>query len=137
VRATLAQASYVLVVTVVATCGVVTGSTATIVVAALLALPSSVLAIVGYYLAYGLLALVPGANPSIATGSGSCGVGGACQETSTGDPPFWFTLTTEVGLVIALTAAALLNVVLLRLVLRRRRRSVPVDDDSRPAAQAC
>jgi hypothetical protein len=119
---TFAVTAYVLTVTVLATWGLATESPGMIGVAALLALPSSVVAIIGYYEAYGLLALVPGANPSSASGYASCGPNGACHETSTGEMAGWFAITTHVGLVLALTAAAVLNVVLLRLIVRRRRR---------------
>jgi hypothetical protein len=124
-RRTLAPA-YVLTVVVVAICGFVLGSTGAIALAALLALPTSVPAIVGYYVVYGLLALVPGANPSSSTGSGACSPGAVCQQSSSGDLATWFAVTTGVVGVLALTAAALLNVLVLRKLTGHRR---PVDND--------
>lgn len=116
-----------LVVAVLAAWGFVgSGSTAAILAAAVLALPVGILAVPGFYLAYGLLAQVPGADPSSATGSGGCSPSGDCYATTTGDPAQWFVITTDAIGVLALTAAALLNVVLLRMRTRHRR---PVDDD--------
>ena len=84
----------------------------------LLALPTGVVTLVGYYLAYGLLALVPGANPT------------------SGELATWFAVTTTLLGILAPIVAATINVVLLRLVSRRRHGRRPVDDDSRPAAPA-
>ncbi len=113
--------TYALTVMVIATIGFTTGSTSMILFAAFLALPSSVIAVPAYYLAYGLLALVPGANPSSGSGSGSCTPTGECQASTTGDLAAWFAITTEVIGILALTAAALLNVVVLRRLVARRR----------------
>lgn len=125
-----------IVVAVVATCGFATGSTALILLATLLALPTGVVTLVGYYLAYGLLALVPGANPSTATGSWSCTADNVCHGTSAGELATWFAVTTTLLGILAPIVAATINVVLLRLVSRRRHGRRPVDDDSRPAAPA-
>lgn len=122
----VARAAYVLTVAAVATGGFATGSTAAILTSAALALPTSIVAVPGYYLAYGLLALLPGANPSRGSGSGGCSPGAGCHASTSGDLAPWFSVTTDVIGVLALTAAALLNVVLLRTVAHRRR---PVDDD--------
>ena len=124
---TALQAAYVLAVALLATYGFAgAGSTAAILTAAALALPTSVVAVPGFYLAYGLLAQVPGANPSSGTSFGGCSPEGDCYEHTTGDLAPWFAVTTDVLGVLALTAAALLNVVLLRMLARRRG---PVDDD--------
>ena len=120
------EAAYVASVAALAAWGFSTGSTATILTSVALGLPTSILALPGYYLIYGLLALVPGANPTSAAGSGGCALGGDCVEAATGDPASWFSVTTDVVGVLALSAAALLNVVLLR---ARSRRRLPVDDD--------
>jgi hypothetical protein len=120
-RPTLAEWAYVLTVAVVSTFGFTTESTAAILLAAFLALPSSVPAVIGYYIAYGLLAQIPGANPSSSTGSGSCSADGDCQTSTTGDAALWFTITTDVVGVLALTGAALLNVVVLRSLIAGRR----------------
>jgi hypothetical protein len=127
-RPTLVGWIYVLGVATVSTVGFTTGSTPTILLAALLALPSSVVAIPAFYIAYGLLALVPGANPSSSTGSGSCTPNGDCQVSTTGDPAAWFTFATEGIGILALTAAALLNAVVLRnliVALRPRMQTPP------------
>jgi len=114
---TLAATAYVLAVAVLATCGFASGSTALILAAFALTLPTGVPAVVGYYVAYGLLAQVPGANPP------------------SGELATWFATTAAVLGVLVPSAAALTNLLLLRLLLRRHR-VMPVDDDSRPAAPA-
>ena len=120
-RLTAAESIYVLVVAVLGIAGFTAASAPIILLAAFLSLPSSVLAVPGYYLAYGLLALVPGANPSSNTGSGSCTPNGDCTTSTTGDLATWFAVTTEVIGVLALIAAALANVAILRLLKARRR----------------
>ena len=126
-RFPLVEWSYVLGVAVLATLGFTTGSTPTILLAAFVALPASVLAVPVFYGAYGLLALVPGANPSSSTGSGSCTPTGDCQSSSTGALATWFALTTDVLGILALAGAALLNVLVLRGLVagRRARRQEP------------
>lgn len=113
---------YVLGVAAVSTLGFASGSTSTILLAALFALPSSVLAVPAYYIAYGLLALFPGANPSSSSGSGSCTPNGECQVSTTGDAAVWFTFTTEAVGILALTTAAMLNAVVVRNLIAARRR---------------
>jgi hypothetical protein len=112
---------YVLAVAVLATLGFTVGSAAIILVTAFLTLPSSIVAVPGYYIAYGLLAQVPGANPSHSRGSASCDSHGVCDAVTTGDPASWFTLTTDVIGASALIAAGVLNLVLLRRVVASRR----------------
>jgi hypothetical protein len=121
VRPTLAASAYVLAVAATAAVGFTAESTATILLAALVALPGSIAAVPGYYMAYGLLALVPGANPSRSSGSGSCAPDGSCHRTVVGDPAVWFTITTDALGILALTGAALVNVVVFRTVMARRR----------------
>ena len=123
-RPTLVGWMYVLVVAGVATLGFTTDSTPMILLAALLGLPSSLVAFPVSYVIYGLLALIPGANPSSGTGAGSCTPNGECQASTTGDAAVWFTLVTEAAGILALTAAALLNAVALRnlMIAARRRR---------------
>ena len=118
-RPTLLESAYVVVVATVATVGFVIGSSAVIVLAALLALPASVVAGPAYYVAYGLLAQLPGANPSRGTGSASCTVAGDCRGSASGAAG-WFTATADVVGVLALVAAAVLNVVVLRSLAARR-----------------
>lgn len=114
-------AAYVLGVLVTAGLGFINDSTFTILLAAALSLPASLIALPGYYAAFGLLALVPGANPSSSSGSASCTVDGICQETSTGDPATWFLVATDVAGVMALTCAAIVNVIALRIAFTRRQ----------------
>jgi hypothetical protein len=120
---TLGASIYVLVVAATAGVGFITESTQTILVAALLALPASIVALPGYYVIYGILALVPGANPSNSSGSGSCAPDETCHESATGDPAAWFSISADALGVLALSGAAVLNVVVLRLLIARRRRS--------------
>ena len=63
-RPTWRSTTYLAAVAGLATAGFVSGSPAPIVLAAVLALPASIVAVPCYYLVYGLLALVTGANPS-------------------------------------------------------------------------
>ena len=119
-RLTPAESIYVLVVAALGIAGFTAASAPIILLAAFVSLPSSVLAVPGYYLAYALLALVPGANRSSNTGSGSCTPNGDCATSTTGDLATWFAVTTEVIGVLALIAAALANVVILRLLKARR-----------------
>lgn len=121
---TLIGWTYALTVAMLATLGFTTESTSTILLAAFLALPSSGAAVPAYYVFYGLLAQVPGANPSSSTGSASCTPNGNCQASTTGDAAAWFTLATDVVGVLALTAAALLNVVVLRTLIAAGRTRV-------------
>lgn len=114
--------AYVLAVAVLATWGFTGESTAVILLAALLALPWSIATVPGYYVAYGLLGLVPGANPSTSTGSSSCSGGGTCRSSSTGDLASWFAVATDTLGILALTLAAVLNVIMLRIVVTAVRR---------------
>jgi hypothetical protein len=119
---TLGSSAYVLAVAVSAGVGFVGESTWPILLAALLALPASILALPGYYLAYGMLAWVPGASPSGSTGFASSGPGGSGPTYSvTGGPAAWFTATTDALGVLALTGAAILNVVVFRTRTARRQ----------------
>lgn len=120
-RLTPIESTYVLLVALIATTGFSTKFTLIIVLAALLSLPSSVPAVLGYYLAYGLLALIPGANPSSSSGSGTCAPNGDCLSSTTGDLAVWFTVTSEVIGVLALMVAALVNVAILRSLTACRR----------------
>jgi hypothetical protein len=109
--------AYVVVVASTATIGFTTETTGAILLAVVLALPTGVPGLIGYYLAYGLLAQLSGANPDHV--SGSCSSGGGC--VSSGDPASWFTVTTEVVGILALTIAALVNVAVAESLLRGRR----------------
>ena len=120
-RRVVPESAYVLAVATIATLGFTTESTASILIAVLLALPTGAPALIGYYIAYGLLAQVPGANPSSSSGSAGCSADGVCHESSTGDAALWFTHTTDLLGILALTAAAVLNLVFLRILVAKRR----------------
>jgi hypothetical protein len=105
----------------VATLGFTLDSTPLTLLAAVLTLPSSVAAVPGYYLVYGLLAQIPGANPSHSTGSGLCTPNGGCHESTSGNDAAWFTHATDVVGILALIAAAALNVVLLQRLIAARQ----------------
>jgi hypothetical protein len=131
-RPTAGATGYVLAVAAAATVGFVTGSPVPILLAAAATLPASLLSMPLFYLAYGLLALVPGANPSSSSGSGSGTADGVVTSHTTGDPAAWFTVTTHVAGVLLLAAGAVADVVLVRaLAAGRRRRGSP-----RPADQS-
>ncbi len=128
-RPTWRSTTYLAAVAGLATVGFVSGSPGPIVLAAVLALPASIVAVPCYYVVYGLLALVTGANPSSSSGSGSgsASAGGTSTTVTTGDTATWFAVTTHVLGVLALVAAAALNVLLVQVVLSRRRgRRAPV-----------
>ena len=127
-RPTWRSTTYLAAVAGLATAGFVSGSPAPIVLAAVLALPASIVAVPCYYLVYGLLALVTGANPSSSSGSGSgsSAAGGAGTTVTADDTATWFAVTTHVLGVLALVVAAALNVLLVRAVLSRRRGRTPV-----------
>jgi len=122
-RPTWRSTTYLAAVAGLATAGFVSGSPAPIVLAAVLALPASIVALPCYYLVYGLLALVTGANPSSSSGSGSgsSAAGGGSTTVTADDTATWFAVTTHVLGVLALVVAAALNVLLVRAVLSRRR----------------
>jgi len=111
----------VLCVAAVAAWGFYTDSTAPILLAVLLALPMGPPALVGYYIVYGLLSQVAGANPDIATSYGWCTSDGVCQSSTTGEPADWFMQAMDLIGVLAMAGAAVLNVVLLRILMARRR----------------
>jgi hypothetical protein len=112
-----------------ATAGFVSGSPGPIVLAAVLALPASIVALPGYYLVYGVLALVTGANPSSSSGSasGSASANGTSTTVTADDTATWFAVTTHVLGVLALVVAAAVNVLMVQALLSRRRgRRAPV-----------
>lgn len=108
--------------------GFATGSTEMILLAAAIALPSSVAGMIGFYVAVGLLAQVPGANPDSASGSGSCSAEGVCTSSSTGGAATWWLFTSDVLGVAALTAAAIANVWLAHRLWSMLRRGAKVDE---------
>ncbi len=119
-----AATGYVVTVAFLAAAGFIADSTLLIVGAALMALPASVTAMPGFYVAYGLLALIPGANPSRASGTSTCTVAGVCTSSSSGDPAQWFLLSADLLGIVALTAAAVLNVVVVGWLAGRHQSAV-------------
>lgn len=121
VRLTVRSFIYVVAVAVFAAVGFTGQSPWPILFAALLAVPASIVAVPCYYLAYGFLALIPGANPSSSAGSATFTPDGRMlTSASTGMPAAWFTVTTFVLGILALTVAAFANVLLLRALAARR-----------------
>lgn len=114
---------YILLVAGIAATGFTTDSTQLILLAAALALPASIIAMPGYYFMYGMLALIPGANPSSSSGSGTCDRDGSCHETVTGEPAVWFLATTDFLGILALITAAVLNALVVRMLAANRRRT--------------
>lgn len=114
------SAVYVIVVGALAAVGFIAETPWPILLAACVTLPVSVVAVPGYYLVYGLLAWVSGANPSQSTGSGTSFPDGTVASTETGSLPAWFTLTTSVIGVLIFAGAAVVNLYLLRRLRRRR-----------------
>ena len=120
-RLTPGGSIYTLVVAVIAAVGFTAESTQLILLAALLALPASIIALPGYYFMYGMLALVPGANPSSSSGSVTCARDGSCHGTVTGEPAVWFLATMDAIGILALTSAALVNAIAVQMLTGRRR----------------
>ena len=133
VRLTVRSTLYVLAVAVIAAVGFTEQSPWPILFAALLAVPASMVVVPCYYLVYGFLALIPGANPSSNSGSVTFAPDGRTLTTvSTGMPAAWFTITTLVLGILALTAAAFVNVLLVRALSARRRSNEPVKTQFSP-----
>ena len=97
VRLNVKSSLYVVAVALIAAVGFTEQSAWPILFAALLAVPASIVAVPCYYLAYGFLALIPGANPSSNSGSATFAPDGRMlTAVSTGMPSAWFTITTVV-----------------------------------------
>jgi hypothetical protein len=122
VRLKVWSSVYVVVVALIAAVGFTVQSPWPVLLAALLAVPSSIVALPLDYLAYGFLTLIPGANPSSNSGSATFAPDGRMlTSVSTGMPAAWFTITTLVLGILTLTVAAFVNVLLLRALAARRR----------------
>jgi hypothetical protein len=122
VRLTVRSSLYVVAVALIAAVGFTKQSPWPILLAALLAVPASIVAVPVYYLVYGFLGLIRGANPSSNTGSATVAPDGRLlTSVSTGMPAAWFTITTCVLGILTLTFAAFVNVLLLRALAARRR----------------
>ncbi len=125
IRVTARSATYVAVVAASAALGLVGHTAWPVLLAAAISLPASVVALPGYYLAYGLLALIPGANPSNGSGSASVDAGGHLVSSAVGGTQAaWFTIATLVLGVVLLTAGAVVDVLLVRALAARRRQRV-------------
>ncbi|MEP7368528.1 MAG: hypothetical protein ABI662_02650 [Dermatophilaceae bacterium] len=108
-------------VALIAAVGFTGGSPWPILLAAILTLPASIVAVPCYYLAYGILALIPGANPSSSTGSAmQYAPAGPITSVVTGEPAAWFSVTALVVGILTMTVAAILNVLLRRAFEARR-----------------
>ena len=89
--------------------------------AAIITLPSSVAALLAYYLSYGLLAQLPGANPSSSSGSATVlPDGSVIAATSTGDVATWFTVVMPLIGVGVIAAAAAITVSLVHAFVTRQ-----------------
>ena len=119
---------YVIAVGVVAATGFFASWGAAIALAVVFTLPSIVVFLPAYYLAYGVVALIPGANPSTASGSGTVAADGTVTSVVVGDSPAWFTVLTHLMGTCALVAAALVNVLLWQRVAHYRRKRAEVGD---------
>jgi hypothetical protein len=136
VRLTARPPLYVVAVASIAAVGFTEQSPWPILLAAILAVPASIVAVPCYYLAYGFLALIPGAKPSSVSYSATFAPDGAGLHPSVlGMPAAWFTITALVLGILALTVAAFVNVLLLRAVSARRRSNVPVTTQSPPQGE--
>ena len=114
-RTRLAALAYALVVGILAAVGFQTQSSWPVLLAVVLTLPASVVTAPGYYVLYGLLSQIPGANPAHNSGTSD----GAGIVTS-GVPAPWFMPTVHVLGVALLALGAVLNVLVVRLYLARR-----------------
>src|SRR5689334_20553282 len=115
-RLTALEAAYVLVVGVLAAWGwFVSGTPLPILVAAGLALPTSIAALVAFYLSYGLLSQVFGVSNVDAGGASSSSGAQTIHDFSA-----TMLVADSLG-VLLLMAAAVVNVVLLRRLSARRR----------------
>ena len=133
---TVRSSLYVVAVALIAAVGFTVQSSWLILLAAVLAVPASIVLVPCYYLGYGFLALIPGANPSSNSGSETFAPDGRMlTSVSTGMPAAWFTITTAVLGILALTIAAFVNVLLFRALAARRRRNVPVTTQSWPQGE--
>jgi hypothetical protein len=136
VRLTVRSLLYVGAVALIAGVGFTGQSPWPILLAGLLALPASIVAVPCYYLAYGFLALIPGAKPSSSSGSATFAPDGRMlTSVSSGMPATWFTITTFVLGILALTVAAFVNVLLLRALAARRRGKAPMTTQSSPQGE--
>jgi hypothetical protein len=119
---------YVAAVTVMAAVGFVAETPVPILLAALLTLPASLVALPSYYLTYGLLAWITGANSETSSGYGGGSADGSVTwSVVMGGPPAWLTLTSGLLGVLALTAAAVTNAAVLQAI--RERRQVQSQDE--------
>ncbi|MEO9151804.1 MAG: hypothetical protein ABI243_05335 [Lapillicoccus sp.] len=115
-RPSLRTSLYVVVVAVIAAVGFVGHTPLPIIGAAVLAAPASAGLVPCYYLAYGLLAQVPGANPATSSGHGTVMPDGTRVDVVDGAQAVWFVVTTQTLGIVTLALAACLNVVILRAI---------------------
>jgi hypothetical protein len=130
VRLTLRSLTYVVAASLFAAVGFTEQSPWPILLAALLTVPASMVAVPCYYFSYGFLALVPGAKPSSVSSSTTFAPDGRMVTVTKGMPAAWFTITTFALGILALTIAAYVNVLLFRALAARRRIKGPVAPQS-------
>lgn len=119
-RARATALLYVLGIAVLTGVGFASHSAPALLTAAALTLPASVVALPVYYVLYGLVSQIPGANPLHSSGSGFSSHEVVVVTTS-GMPAPWFAPTTHLLGILVLTLGAVLNVLLVRGVLARRK----------------
>ena len=122
-RWSVASTLYVIATGLLASVGFALANPWPILLATLITLPSSIIALPAYYLAYGLLSQLSGANPSTSSGSGSVSSDGAVTSTiSIAMPAEWLTTLTPILGVGAIVAAAIANVFITRTLAAQRKR---------------
>jgi hypothetical protein len=107
--------------------GVLLQSPGPFLVAVLVTLPSSIVAMPVYYLLYGVVAYLSGGNPSSSSGTGTSAPDGTTVTVVTGEPALWFTVAVGVLAVLVMACAAWANAMGLK-VIRSRRHSERVAD---------
>jgi hypothetical protein len=110
----------VLGVAVLTVAGFASYSTPALVAALVLTVPASVVTLPAFYVLYGLVSQIPGANPLHSSGSGLSSDGSVIVVTS-GMPAPWLAPTMHTLGVLLITLGAVLNVLLARAVLARRK----------------
>ena len=125
---------YVFVITSVAVVGMASGShRLLLVIAALLAVPSGLVAIVGLYVLTGLFNWMAAgfSTTTITQSGGGCDESGHCWSHSTGTPVGAQGFLFSAYVVLLFTGAALANVLMLRVIVRSRSRpSLPLPSDA-------
>ena len=136
VRPTLRSSAYVVAIVLMATAGIIEQSPWPVLLAGLLTVPACFAAVPCYYIVYGVLAQIPGANPSSSTGYEYQSAPGAkIVSVMTGAQATWFVITAQALGILAFAVAAILNVLLLRAIASRGQntRAVQPSQPRRPS----